>query len=233
MTEKILVVEDESTLLETLEYNLKRQGYDVKTASDGQSAIKQAEIYSPDLIVLDIMLPIIDGFEVCRMIRKEMSVPILILTARDDEIDRVIGLEMGADDYLTKPFSMREFLARVKALLRRVRIDREEAEILPQEREVLQMGNLKLDEIRHEVLLNSKILQLKPKEYDLLLFLARNKGKVLSRELILERVWGWDFTGGSRTVDVHIRWLREKIEDNPAIPQRIITVRGGGYRFEG
>lgn len=233
MTEKILVVEDESTLLETLEYNLKRQGYDVKTASDGQSAIKQAEIYSPDLIVLDIMLPIIDGFEVCRMIRNEMSVPILILTARDDEIDRVIGLEMGADDYLTKPFSMREFLARVKALLRRVRIDREEAEILPQEREVLQMGNLKLDEIRHEVLLNSKILQLKPKEYDLLLFLARNKGKVLSRELILERVWGWDFTGGSRTVDVHIRWLREKIEDNPAIPQRIITVRGGGYRFEG
>lgn len=233
MTEKILVVEDESTLLETLEYNLKRQGYDVKTASDGQSAIKQAEIYSPDLIVLDIMLPIIDGFEVCRMIRKEMSVPILILTARDDEIDRVIGLEMGADDYLTKPFSMREFLARVKALLRRVRIDREEAEILPQEREVLQMGNLELDEIRHEVLLNSKILQLKPKEYDLLLFLARNKGKVLSRELILERVWGWDFTGGSRTVDVHIRWLREKIEDNPAIPQRIITVRGGGYRFEG
>lgn len=234
MADKILVVEDEPTLLETLIYNLERQGYETESASDGQTAINLAKTHHPDLIVLDIMLPVLDGFEVCRVVRQEMTIPIIMLTARDDEIDRVIGLEMGADDYLTKPFSMREFLARVKALLRRVRIDREKAEEPPQEkREILQMGNLTLDEMRHEVILNNKVLQLKPKEYELLLFLARNKGKVLSRELILERVWGWEFSGGSRTVDVHVRWLREKIEDDPADPQRIITVRGGGYRFEG
>jgi DNA-binding response OmpR family regulator len=157
-----------------------------------------------------------------------------MLTARDEEIDRVIGLEMGADDYITKPFSMREFLARVKAQLRRVRLVREEIEsetISSKER--IHFDNLTLDPTRREVLLNDQPLAIKPKEFDLLLFLARHRGQVLSRVLILERVWGWEFSGGSRTVDVHVRWLREKIEEDPANPVRIVTVRGSGYRFEG
>jgi DNA-binding response OmpR family regulator len=234
MAEKILVVEDEPALQETLAYNLERQGYQVEAVGDGGAAITAARQQHPDLIVLDIMLPVMDGFEVCRILRQEMSVPILMLTARDDEIDRVIGLEMGADDYLTKPFSMREFLARVKAQLRRVRLVREEmgGEVaLP--KEVLHFGTLTLDLTRREVLVDDKPLALKPKEFDLLLFLARHRGQVLSRDLILERVWGWEFTGGSRTVDVHVRWLREKIELDPGNPKRIVTVRGIGYRFEG
>lgn len=234
MAEKILVVEDEQTLQETLAYNLTRHGYSVETASDGKAAINAARATHPDLIVLDIMLPILDGFEVCRILRQEMNVPILMLTARDDEIDRVVGLEMGADDYLTKPFSMREFLARVKAHLRRVRLIRAEMDHgSAPARESLHFGNLTLDLNRQEVLLSDKPLALKPKEFDLLLFLARHRGQVLSRDLILERVWGWEFSGGSRTVDVHIRWLREKIEDDAANPSRIVTVRGTGYRFEG
>jgi DNA-binding response OmpR family regulator len=234
MQEKILIVEDEPSLRETLAYNLNRQGYLVEVAADGQAALAQVKNFNPDLIVLDIMLPLLDGFEVTRILRQEKSTPILILTARDDEIDRVIGLEMGADDYLTKPFGMREFLARVKALLRRVRLDRDEMETTQSEdKEILSSQDLSVDTTRHEVMFAGKVLRLKPKEYELLLFLVRNKGKVLSRDLILERVWGWDFSGGSRTVDVHVRWLREKIEVNPATPSRIVTVRGGGYRFDG
>ncbi len=234
MSEYILVVEDEPTLQETLAYNLTRQGYQVQTAGDGQTALRLAHERQPDLVVLDIMLPILDGYEVCRILRQEMNMPILILTARDEEIDRVIGLEMGADDYMTKPFSMREFLARVKAHLRRERLRREESpseDVLP--KEIIRFGNLALDLTRREVRLESRPLSLKPKEFDLLLFLARHRGQVLSRELILERVWGWDFSGGSRTVDVHVRWLREKIEATPSDPSRIVTVRGAGYRFEG
>jgi DNA-binding response OmpR family regulator len=234
LAEKILVVEDEPTLQETLSYNLKRQGYSVELAGDGQAGIEAARRSHPDLIVLDIMLPVLDGFEVCRILRQEMNTPILMLTARDDEIDRVIGLEMGADDYLTKPFSMREFLARVKAQLRRVRLIREELDSQGETaREKLQFGNLTLDLTRREILLDEQPLTLKPKEIELLLFLARHRGQVLSRDLILERVWGWEFAGGSRTVDVHVRWLREKIEPDPALPVRIVTVRGAGYRFEG
>ena len=234
MAEKILVVEDEPTLQETLAYNLERQGYEVITAGNGQEALNKARQTRPDLMVLDIMLPVMDGFEVCRIIRQEMTVPILMLTARDEEIDRVIGLEIGADDYITKPFSMREFLARVKAQLRRVRLVREEVDSdIALTKETILFGNLTLDLTRREVLLDEKPLALKPKEFDLLLYLARHRGQVLSRELILERVWGWEFGGGSRTVDVHIRWLREKIEDDPADPERIVTVRGTGYRFEG
>jgi DNA-binding response OmpR family regulator len=234
MKEKILVVEDEPSLQETLDYNLTRQGYQVETVGDGQAALEAARTGNPDLIVLDIMLPILDGFEVCRILRQEMNVPILMLTARDDEIDRVIGLEMGADDYLTKPFSMREFLARVKAQLRRVRLIREEMDSENQfVSETITFGNLTLDLTRREVLIDEKPIALKPKEFDLLLFLARHRSQVLSREMILERVWGWEFTGGSRTVDVHVRWLREKIEIDPAQPKRIVTVRGAGYRFEG
>jgi len=234
MGERILVVEDEPALQETLEYNLSRQGYSVSIVGDGQSALDMARTSQYDLIVLDVMLPILDGFEVCRILRQEMNVPILILTARDDEIDRVIGLEMGADDYLTKPFSMREFLARVKAQLRRVRLIRQELSAEEQiPKEILNFDNLTLDLSRREVSVDEQVLSLKPKEYDLLLFLARHRGQVLSRDLIMERVWGWDFTGGSRTVDVHVRWLREKIEIDPAKPDRIITIRGIGYRFEG
>jgi DNA-binding response OmpR family regulator len=157
-----------------------------------------------------------------------------MLTAKDEEIDRVIGLEMGADDYVTKPFSMRELMARVKAHLRRVRLIRAEIDTEAQiPKEIINFGDLTIDMTRREAYKNNQPLNLKPKEFDLLLFLVRHKGQMLSRELILERVWGWDFTGGSRTVDVHIRWLREKIEDDPAQPRRILTVRGSGYRFEG
>jgi len=235
MAEKILVVEDETALRETLAYNLTRQGYQVETAGDGQAALDLARKHRPDLIVLDLMLPVLDGFEVLRILRQETSVPMLILTARDDEIDRVIGLELGADDYIVKPFSMREFLARVKAQLRRVRLDRAEIQNSGSEppREILRFDDLVIDLNRREVTLDSTPLPLKPKEFELLLFLARHRGQVLSRDLLLERVWGWGFSGGSRTVDVHIRWLREKIEREAAEPRRIVTVRGAGYRFEG
>ncbi len=230
MPEKILVVEDEPALQETLAYNLTSQGYQVESAHDGKEGIEAARRLQPDLIILDIMLPILDGFEVCRILRQEMDVPILMLTARDDEIDRVIGLEMGADDYITKPFSMRELMARVKANLRRTRLDRSDNRT---NEDRLQFLNLVLDLSRHEVTLNGAILSLKPKEYELLLYLARHRGQVLTREVILEEVWGWNFGGGSRTVDVHVRWLREKIEEDPEQPKRIVTVRGAGYRFEG
>ncbi len=235
MKEKVLIVEDEPTLLDTLEYNLKRQGYEVCTAADGPTAVEVARREEPDAIILDVMLPGIDGFEVCRVIRREMNVPILMLTARDDEVDKVVGLEVGADDYLTKPFSMRELMARVKALVRRVRLIREEveAENGAPKTEELSFGDLVIDASRREVLRDDTPLHLKPKEYELLIFLARNRGIVLSRDRILERVWGWDYSGGSRTVDVHIRWLREKIEQDPSEPVRIVTVRGVGYLFEG
>ena len=233
--QKVLIVEDEPTLLETLEYNLTRQSYQVCTAADGPTALEVARRERPDAIVLDIMLPGLDGFEVCRILRREMNVPILMLTARTDEVDKVVGLEVGADDYLTKPFSMRELMARVKALLRRVRLDREELAAAGEmaEADWLVFGDLVIDLARHEILRQGEPLRLKPKEYDLLVFLARNRGIVLSRDLILERVWGWDYSGGSRTVDVHVRWLREKIEPDPANPTRIVTVRTVGYRFEG
>lgn len=235
MVDKILVVEDEITLQETLAYNLTQQGYEVETAGDGKAAIEAARRLRPDLILLDIMLPILDGIEVCRILRQEMNVPILMLTARDDEIDRVIGLEIGADDYITKPFSMRELMARVKANLRRTRLDKEESttSLTPPENEIIRFDNLLLDLTRREVLLDNRPLTLKPKEYDLLLYLARHRGQALSRDLILEQVWGWEYSGNSRTVDVHMSWLREKIERDPAHPIRIITVRGAGYRFEG
>jgi DNA-binding response OmpR family regulator len=237
MAEKILIVDDEKALLETLAYNLKHQGYDVDTAEDGPSAIEAARRIHPDAIILDIMLPGMDGFEVCRTLRQEMNTPVLMLTARDDEIDRVVGLEVGADDYLTKPFSMRELLARVKAMLRRVRLIREEMSASDEPavapHKVLRFDSLVIDDSRHEVTLDNAVLTLKPKEYELLLYMAQHRGQVLSREQILERVWGWDYIGDSRTVDVHVRWLREKIEASPIEPKRIVTVRGAGYRFEG
>jgi DNA-binding response OmpR family regulator len=238
---KVLVVEDEPALVDTLEYSLSRQGYKVTVATDGAKAIEAARSDPPDLIVLDVMLPTLDGFEVCRILRQEMNVPILMLTARTDEVDKVVGLEVGADDYLTKPFSMRELVARVKALLRRVRLVREEmsndraeeaARNAPASERML-FGDLVIDLGRREIFYKEVLYHLKPKEFELLVFLARNQGIVLSRDLILERVWGWDYDGGSRTVDVHVRWLREKVEQDPSTPVRIVTVRGIGYRFEG
>jgi len=231
----ILVVEDETSLRETLAYNLTRQDYTVEAVGDGNAAVEAARRLRPDLIVLDLMLPGLDGFEVCRIVRQEMNVPILILTARDEEFDRVLGLEIGADDYMTKPFSMREFLSRVKAHLRRERLIREEVEEKAEttRKDQLRFGNLVIDLTRREVLIEEEPLALKPQEYELLLFLAQHRGQALSREFLLERVWGWEFVGGTRTVDVHVHWLREKIEIDPANPQRIITVRGSGYRFEG
>ena len=236
MPETILVVEDEPALRDTLSYNLKKDGFTVEAVGDGRAALDSARTLKPDLIVLDLMLPEIDGFEVCRILRREMNTPILMLTARDDEIDRVVGLEVGADDYLTKPFSMRELMARVKAQLRRSRLLREELGKSVEHQdthEKLTFGNLVINLTRREVTLNDEPLQLKPQEYALLLFFAEHKGQMLSREFILERVWGWDYIGDSRTVDVHVRWLRQKIEQDAGDPKRIITVRGGGYRFEG
>lgn len=241
MADRILVVEDEISLQETLAYNLKRQGYEVETASTGDAALSQARQTRPDLIVLDVMLPGIDGFEVCRILRQEMNTPVLMLTARDDEIDRVVGLEVGADDYMVKPFSMRELIARVKAMLRRVRLVREEVAAATASSgtpaagssQLIVFENLVLDLTRREVRLDGQALAMKPKEFELLLFLAQHRGQVLSREFILERVWGWQYIGDGRTVDVHIRWLREKIEKDPGTPSRIVTVRGAGYMFEG
>ena len=242
MSETILIVEDEPSLQETLAYNLEKQGYTVEAVGDGRSALEAARRLKPDLIVLDIMLPELDGVEVCKTLRREaFQFPIIMLTARDDEIDRVVGLEVGADDYLTKPFSMRELMARVKAQLRRTQVIREELEKMKAgqtgqssgNQETLTFGNLTVNLTRREVTLAETPLALKPQEYDLLTFFAEHKGQMLSREFVLERVWGWDYVGDSRTVDVHVRWLRQKIEADPANPVRIVTVRGGGYRFEG
>ena len=237
MPETILVIEDEPSLQETLAYNLEKQGYIVETAGDGRTALEMARRLRPDLILLDIMLPLLDGVEVCKTLRRGgFQAPVIMLTARDDEIDRVIGLEIGADDYVTKPFSMRELIARVKAQLRRTETIREELDRLKTsvpEQDTLTFGNLAINRTRREVTLDGTPLPIKPQEYDLLMFFAEHKGQMLSREFILERVWGWDYVGDSRTVDVHVRWLRQKIELDAANPTRIVTVRGGGYRFEG
>lgn len=232
----VLVVEDDISLRETLVYNLKSQQFTVEAVGDGLAALETARQLRPDLILLDLMLPKLDGVEVCRILRQEMSIPILMLTARDDEIDRVVGLEIGADDYISKPFSMRELMARVKAHLRRERLLREEVAAAPPEPaagEVIRFGNLALNLIRREVQLDGTALPLAPKEYELLLFLVQHRGQALTRDFLLERVWGWEYLGGTRTVDVHIHGLRKKIEPNSADPVRIVTVRGSGYRFEG
>lgn len=225
---KILVVEDEETLLEVLRYNLDKEGYDVVTAGDGIQALNSARSESPDLIILDIMLPLLDGFEVCRILRKDMTVPMIMLTAKEEEIDKVLGLELGADDYIVKPFSMRELKARVKAILRRSALQAK-----PGEGGVLRIADLTVDLAKHQVSVGEAEVSLTPKEYDLLAYLAGNKGMVFSREHLLERVWGYDYIGDIRTVDVHIRWLREKLEADPSKPRRLITVRGVGYRIEG
>ena len=225
---KILIVEDDRNLLDTLVYNVKKEGYDVVTSTDGEAAIESARKEKPDLIILDIMLPTLNGLEVCRILRKEMTVPILILTAKNEEVDKIIGLEIGADDYMTKPFSMRELLARLRAMLRRadMTVSRPDSP-----GKTITTGTLKIDTERHRITVSGKELELSPREYDLLVFLAVNKGFVFTREQLLEKVWGYDFAGDTRTVDVHIRWLRQKIEFDPSRPEKLITVRGAGYKL--
>ncbi len=228
MTTTILVVEDEETLLDTLAYNLERDGYNVLKAEDGEQALKLVRKKHPDLVVLDIMLPQIDGLAVCRMVRKDPDIshiPIIMLTARGTQGDKMVGLDSGADDYITKPFDLGEFLARVRAVLRR-----SPGKVINQQ--TLEVGGISIDMAARRAYRGEKELQLSHKEFDLLAELMRNQGAVLSRDLILSRVWGYDYFVDSRTVDVHIRWLRQKIEDDPSEPQRIITVRGVGYRFE-
>lgn len=222
----ILLVEDDVTLAETLRYNLEREGYRVIIASDGVQGLETARRERPDLVMLDVMLPRLDGFSVCRLLRRESNVPILMLTARQDEVDRIAGLELGADDYVSKPFSLGELLARVRAVMRRT--DRQPEH----NREVLDVGVLRLDTGSRRAWRAEQELSLSQKEFDLLTCLIRNRGMALSRDMLLERVWGYDFPGDSRTVDVHIRWLREKVEPDPSQPIYIQTVRGIGYRFE-
>jgi DNA-binding response OmpR family regulator len=222
----ILLVEDDPILSETLRYNLEREGYAVINAPDGVVGLERARRDQPDMVILDVMLPRLDGFSVCRILRQESEVPILILTARQDEIDRIAGLELGADDYVAKPFSLGELLARVRAIMRRS--DRRINAL----REVLDAGAIRLDTGSRRAWRDDVELNLSQKEFDLLACLMRNRGIALSRDVLLERVWGYDFLGDSRTVDVHIRWLREKVEPDPGKPTYIQTVRGIGYRFE-
>lgn len=231
---KVLVVDDDINLLDTLKYNLIKDGYHVIKAADGIQALEVARQEKPDLILLDIMLPGMDGLEVCRILRKEVAVPILMLTAKTAEIDKVVGLEIGADDYITKPFSIRELMARVRAMFRRSQW--QEQQRPPTEstaQSVLKANSLEVDVTGHRVLRRGKALKLSPKEFDLLSFLMRHRGQVFNREQLVEKVWGYDYGGTARTVDVHIRSLRRKIEDNPVKPEHLLTVHGFGYKFEG
>jgi len=220
----ILIVEDDDTLRETLGYNLEREGYTVFLAADGIAGLETAKNESPNLIILDIMLPEMDGLTVCRNLRREMDVPIILLSARSSEVDKIVGLDSGADDYISKPFSLGELLARVRAVLRR-----RPKPVVGH----LESGDLALDLVARKATQGKKELNLSYKEFDLLAELVRNKGTVLSRDLLLTKIWGYERFDGSRTVDVHIRWLREKIEENPSKPKRIVTIPRIGYRFEG
>ncbi len=228
----VLVVEDEENLLEALRYNLEREGYQVHTATDGGEGLDLARRLKPSIVLLDIMLPTLDGFEICRILRRESEVPILMLTAKGEEVDRVVGLELGADDYITKPFSIRELIARVRNTLRRSRY-LEQGIISDAECQNFQVGNLEIDLTSHEAKLTGQPLNLKPKEFDLLALLVANKGRAFTRDQILERVWGYDYIGQTRTVDVYISWLREKLQEDPTTARSIVTIRGVGYRLDG
>jgi two-component system alkaline phosphatase synthesis response regulator PhoP len=239
---KILVVDDEAVLVETIAYNLEQAGYAVVTAADGVSALEAAQREKPDLIILDLMLPEMDGLEVCRQLRRESNTsttPIMMLTAKGEEIDKVVGLEVGADDYVTKPFGRRELLARVRALLRRTdyatpneeRAMKDSSVEVPRPNRELAAGPLRIDLAGRRVYCRGQVLELQPKQFELLTYLVRNRGTVLTRDQLLHNVWGYDYAGDTRTVDVHIRWLREKLEEDPPNPRLIQTVRGVGYCF--
>ena len=226
---KVLIVEDEETLARTLAEKLKDEGFNVLTAGDGEEGLDKLRADHPDLVVLDIMLPKLDGLSLCRIVRRDPAmshIPIIMLTARGTEVDKIVGLESGADDYMVKPFALGEFLARVRAVMRR-------APGRPALQDELVSNDLRLSLTGRRLFKDSKETKLSNKEFDLLAELMRNRNVVLSRDLILTKVWGYDYFVDKRTVDVHIRWLREKIEDDPSNPRRIVTVRGVGYRFEG
>ncbi len=225
MHEKILLVEDEKTLAKALKFSLEKEGFQVDVAYDGEEAVRAIKNEEPDLVVLDLMLPRMDGFEVCRSIRRGSDIPIIMLTARSEDIDKILGLELGADDYITKPFNTRELLARIKAILRRT------GQHAGPAKKILRYGDLQIDFARHKVTVGERVVLLTSREYALLSFLASNPGRVYSREQLLEQVWGYNYCGDARTVDVHIRHLREKIEENPAEPRLILTVWGTGYKF--
>ena len=228
---KILVVEDDVTIQDMVAYNLERDGYEVITKSDGAEGLEAARNEQPDLIVLDLMLPKMSGLDVCRILRPEYSMPIIMLTARDNLADKIQGLELGADDYLTKPFSMRELRARVQAALRREDLSGQSTPHPKTESSSLVAGDIFVNLIGHEVQLDGKKISMRPREFDLLEYLIRHAGQALTREMILESVWGYSYPGTTRTVDVHIRWLREKLEKNPAKPVHILTIRSLGYKF--
>jgi DNA-binding response OmpR family regulator len=226
-SKKILIVDDESAILQTLRFNLERNGYSVATAGDGRSAIALAASERPDLIIMDIMLPVLDGIEACKEIRRSSGVPIIMLTARDQEIDKVLALELGADDYVTKPFSLHEFLARIKARLRRQNGNGDAAQ-----GEAISAGEIVLDPSRQSLTVRGQPVSLAPKEFGLLQVLMENRGRVVMRQTLLDKVWGYDFEGEHQTISVHVRWLREKVEIDPNNPQHIITVRSRGYMFK-
>ncbi|HEX2950168.1 MAG TPA: response regulator transcription factor [Armatimonadota bacterium] len=225
MAQTILVVDDEQSIIDLLQYNLERAGYETLTADNGLDAVRFAHLHHPDLAVLDITMPGMDGLEVCGKLRHELGTPVILLTARDTEIDKIVGLEVGADDYVTKPFSPRELVARIKAVLRRAK----GPSVVPMGE--LRYGPVALDQSKHEVRVNGVAITLTAKEFCLLEYLMRNVGLALSRHAILDHVWGYDFYGDPRTVDVHVRRLREKVEENPAAPSVIVTVPGVGYKF--
>lgn len=234
MSKKILVVDDEQSIVTLLQYNLEQSGYTVITALDGEQGLEAAVDIRPDLVVLDLMLPKMDGLEVCKQLRQQkINIPILMLTAKDDEFDKVLGLELGADDYLTKPFSPREVVARIKAILRRSQLQSNgSGSSQDQEDGLLKLGELKVFPERYEAFFDEQQLELTPKEFELLLYLAKNKGRVLTRDQLLSAVWNYDFAGDSRIVDVHISHLREKIEKDTKKPLYIKTIRGLGYKLE-
>lgn len=230
MPERILVVDDEDAIVQLVSYNLRRSGYDVVTAGDGEEALRIFRAERPDLVVLDVMLPGADGFEVCKEMRKESDLPILMLTARGEEIDRVVGFEIGADDYVSKPFSPRELVGRVKAILRR---SRKESDAAESDNDSRVFGNLSINFITYEVLRGGVRVDLTPTEFQILKVLSQNPHRVFTRDELVDRVMGQDFFGDVRTIDVHIRHLRSKIEENPSVPKLIETVRGAGYKFAG
>jgi two-component system response regulator VicR len=225
---KVLIVEDEKSISDIIQFNLKKEGFEVDTAYDGEVGLEKALNGKPDLILLDVMLPHIDGFEICKKVRESSTVPILMLTAKEEEVDKVLGLELGADDYITKPFGMRELIARIKANFRRIDLDDNEKS---DPANVQEFGNLSIDTNRYEARKNGEPLELTLREFELLQYLAKKENKVFSREQLLSDVWGYEYFGDIRTVDVTVRRLREKLEDDSGNPQYIMTKRGIGYYF--
>ena len=229
VNQTVVVIEDEENLAFTLQYNLEREGYAVRVANDGNAGLELVRTSPPDLLILDVVLPGVSGYDICKLVRRDSDLPILMLTARGEEVDKVIGLELGADDYVTKPFSVRELMARVRALLRRPRASIQTID----SQGILRSGDMEVDTFSHTVRKNGVVVEFRPREFDLLALMVANPGRAYSRDQLLEALWGHDYIGDTRTIDVHVRWLRKKIEEEPSSPRRLVTVRGVGYRFEG